>query len=103
MSDDDVDVSGEAGLGFRVATMGGAFAAAWAGRKLVTTAWQAVTGKEPPVNPEDPDVTWQEAVGWALASGAVIGLARLLASRQVTAAYRKRTGTVPSNLQEASS
>lgn len=93
--------SGDAGIGFKVATMAGAFGAAYVARKIVTNAWQAVTGNPPPLNPEDPEVTWAEAAGWALLSGAVIGLARLAATRQVTSGYRKRTGKLPDNLQEA--
>ena len=91
----------DASIGFKVATMAGAFGAAFLARKLVTTAWQAVTGSEPPVNPEDPDTTWAEAAGWALLSGAVIGLARLAAARQVTAGYRKRTGKVPGDVNSS--
>ncbi len=88
---------------FKVAAAGSAIAAAWVGRKAVTLTWKAATGNEPPVNPEDPEVTWKEAVAWALVSGAVIGLARLLASRQAAAWYRKQTGRLPANLQSASS
>src|SRR3954452_10840082 len=93
--------SGEIGfkVGIALATVG----AAWAGRKSVAGLWKVVTGNEPPVNPEDPEVSWQEAVGWALVSGAVIGLARLVASRQATVVYRKTTGVTPTNLQDASS
>ena len=95
--------SNDPGLVFKVATMAGAFGAAFIARKVVTTAWQAITGSEPPANPEDPEVTWAEAAGWALVSGAVIGLARLAATRQVTAGYRKRTGNLPPDLEKSSS
>ena len=49
--------------------------------------------------PEDPDTTWHEAIGWALLSGAVIGLARLAAVRQAAAYYRHSTGHLPKALQ----
>ncbi|PPK98021.1 uncharacterized protein DUF4235 [Kineococcus xinjiangensis] len=61
--------------------------------------WKFLTGSNPPDNPEDPDVGWKEAVLWALASGAVIGIARLLAERQAAAYYRKAVGTRPPGLR----
>ncbi|GAB7193154.1 hypothetical protein NUM3379_38630 [Kineococcus sp. NUM-3379] len=57
--------------------------------------WKLATGTNPPDNPEDPDVGWKEAVLWALASGAVIGIARLIAERQAAAYYRKAVGARP--------
>lgn len=76
--------------------------AAVVARKLATSGWKLVTGREPPVNPEDPDVTWQEALGWAVASGALIGVARLLAARKAANYYRRSTGSLPPNLNKAS-
>jgi len=87
---------------FKIMATGGALGAAFLGRKAVTWTWKLATGNEPPANPEDPEVTWREAVAWALVSGAAIGLARLLAGRQVAAFYRKQTGKLPANLQDAS-
>lgn len=71
-------------------------------RKALTTSWKVATGKEPPQNPADPDVSMGEAVAWAAASGVAIGLARMLASRKAANYYRKSTGHLPPNLQEAS-
>ncbi len=90
-------------LAFKVLASVGAVGAAFLARKVVTHTWTATTGNAPPVNPEDPEVTWKEAVAWALVSGAAIGLARLLASRQAAVWYRKQTGRIPGNIQEASS
>jgi hypothetical protein len=69
-------------------------------RKLVTSGWTATTGKEPPANPEDPDVSWPEAIGWAVASGAVVGVARLMATRKAAAYYAKSAGHPPKSLQK---
>lgn len=71
-------------------------------RKALTTSWKVATGKEPPQNPADPDVSMGEAVAWAVASGVAIGVARMLASRKAANYYRKSTGHLPPNLQEAS-
>jgi len=81
---------------------GAAVGAAAVARKIVTSGWTAATGKEPPANPEDPEVSWPEAVGWAVASGALIGVARLLATRQAAAYYTRSAGRPPKKLQKAS-
>ena len=72
-----------------------------AARKAVTTSWKMATGKQPPQNPADPDVSIGEAVAWAVVSGVVIGLARMLASRRAADYYRRSTGHLPPNLQDA--
>ncbi|HET7533068.1 MAG TPA: DUF4235 domain-containing protein [Nocardioidaceae bacterium] len=73
-----------------------------AARKALTTSWKVATGKEPPQNPADPDVSIGEAVAWATVSGIAVGVARMLASRKAANYYRKSTGHLPPNLQEAS-
>lgn len=72
-------------------------------RKAMTTSWKVATGKEPPQNPADPDVSMGEAVAWAVVSGVAIGVGRMLASRKAANYYRRSTGHLPPNLQEASS
>jgi Protein of unknown function (DUF4235) len=82
-------------LGF-VATV----AATVATRKLLSATWQLATGKEPPNNPEHPDVSIAEAVAWASVSGIAVGLARMLASRKAADYYRRSTGRLPGNLED---
>ena len=65
-----------------------AFGAAFGARKLVTLAWKQVTGKEPPTDPQDPQVGIGEALSWAVLTGVAIETARLLAVR--TASRRMR-------------
>ncbi len=50
-------------------------------KKVLDGTWKAATGNEPPTHAEDPDLTWREAVMWAVLSGAVIGVAQLVAAR----------------------
>jgi len=50
-------------------------------KKLLDGTWKAATGNKPPTTAEDPDLTWREAVAWAVLSGAVIGVAQLVAAR----------------------
>jgi subtilisin family serine protease len=79
-----------------VSTVGAGIAA----RKALTAVWKMSTGKEPPSNPEHPDTEMGEALAWAVFSGIVVALARLLAQRKAAAYYRKSTGRLPGNLEE---
>jgi hypothetical protein len=66
-----------------------AFAAAYGTRKLVTVAWKRITGKEPPSDPHDPQVSIGEALTWALVLGVAMETARLLAGRVATKNIRR--------------
>jgi hypothetical protein len=81
---------------------GGAVLSGIAAKKVITTGWKAVTGHEPPANPEHPDTTWAEAIAFALLSGAIVGVARMLAARKAAEYYRKSTGHLPPKMQEVS-
>ena len=83
--------------------LGSTIVAGIAARKAMTTSWKVATGKEPPSNPADPDVSIGEALAWAMLSGVAIGVMRMLASRKAADYYRRSTGHLPPNLQEASS
>ena len=78
------------------ATVGATIAA----RKAISATWKLSTGKQPPSNPEHPDVSMGEAVTWAVASGVAVGLARMLASRKAADYYRRSTGHLPGNLED---
>ena len=75
-----------------------AIAAAAAAKKVLNTTWRATTGKNPPANPADPDVDVWEAVAWAAASGTLIAIARMLATRKAADYYTKSTGRLPPDL-----
>jgi len=66
---------------------------------LLHAGWHAVTGRKPPTVPEDPDTGWREAIVWASVSGAVVGLARLVATRKAAAYYARSAGELPAELQ----
>jgi hypothetical protein len=61
-------------------------------QKVLDGTWKAATGNPPPSDPSDPDVEWKTAIGWAVVSGVVLGLAQLVASRGVGryVRYRRR-------------
>lgn len=59
------------------------FAAGFAARKLIEFGWKKITGKEPPTEPESPEVAILEAVSWAVVTGIGMEVSRLLATRLV--------------------
>ena len=65
---------------FNAATM---MAASFVARKAITVVWTKVTGKKPPVNPEDPGVAFVEALTWSVLTGVTVAAFRLLAIRAV--------------------
>ena len=62
-----------------LATMSTAFLA----RKALIVAWTKATGKEPPTNPEDPQVALPEAIGWSVLVGITVAIVRVLTIRAV--------------------
>jgi hypothetical protein len=57
-----------------------------AATKAVTTAWESVTGEEPP-DVHDPEVSTVRAVVWAVASGIALGIVQLLVGRYASRKY----------------
>jgi Protein of unknown function (DUF4235) len=75
--------------GSRAAGTVAALAAAYGTRRLMTLGWKRVTGKEPPSDPHDPQVSIREALSWAVLLGVGIETARLLAMRAATRRVRR--------------
>jgi len=84
---------------WKVMAMGAAIGASVVAHKLTDGSWKFIRGTEPPKNPEDPDIDWSEAIGFALLSGAIVGLSRMVASRQAAAIYKRSTGQLPKAMQ----
>ncbi len=82
-----------------VFSLGSALGAAALARKALNTSWRMATGKNPPANPADPDVDLKEAVVWAIASGTIVGLARMLATRRAANYFIRSTGKLPAQLE----
>jgi hypothetical protein len=80
---------------------GGAVLTGMLAKKVLTTGWEKATGNPPPANPESPETSWGEALAWAIISGAIVGVARMLATRKAAEYYRKSTGHLPPELEEA--
>jgi hypothetical protein len=91
MADDD-----DAGsTGYKLLAMLASLVGALIARKALTATWKIASGKEPPQNPAHPTVTWPEAVSWAVASGAVVGLARMIAQKKVADSFHKAGSNTP--------
>jgi hypothetical protein len=86
--------------GYKIMALVASLVGAMVARKTLTLGWKLVSGKEPPANPEHPEVTWGEAVSWAIISGAVVGLARMVAQKRVASSWHRSTGTLPPGLEE---
>jgi len=69
-------------------------------KPLVERAWRLLFRSDPPGNPAHRDVTWREAVLWAVFTGALVGLVRLVAQRAAAAAWRRATGSDPRGLAD---
>lgn len=79
-----------------------AIAAGMATRTLITKAWTARTGEEPPQNPGDPSVAWPQAIAWSAGLGVGVGVARTLGQRGAAKAWTEATGQLPPGFGEAS-
>jgi subtilisin family serine protease len=88
-------------FGYRIFASIGAAAGGIVARKALNASWRQATGKEPPTNPEHPDVRWGEALSWAIASAGVVAAAKLLAQRRVAATWRRASGSLPPGLDES--
>ncbi|GAA1546109.1 hypothetical protein GCM10009678_30990 [Actinomadura kijaniata] len=86
-------------IGWRVLAGGSAFAGGFVAKKAIALAWKKTTGKEPPTNPESPEVALSEAIGWIVVMGIGMEVARLLATRAAARQWAKSTGTLPSHLK----
>ncbi|GLY13894.1 DUF4235 domain-containing protein [Kineosporia rhizophila] len=83
---------------WKVLSAASAIAAAQAANQTLNIIWKGATGGQPPTVPEDPETTWKEAIAWAALSGAIMGVARMFATRKAAAYYVKSTGTMPKAL-----
>lgn len=78
---------------------GAAAVAAVTARRTLTAGWEKGTGTKPPANPADPTTEWRQAVLWAVLTGAVIGLVRMLATRQAAVLAKRYSGDLPDDVK----
>jgi len=77
---------------------GAAVAAVAASKPLIERGWRMTFKSEPPGNPAHHDVSWRDALLWAVITGAIVGVIRLVAQRLAAAAWQKATGDYPESL-----
>jgi Protein of unknown function (DUF4235) len=91
-----VDVAGPVTkLGWKIVGGTATTAAGAAASRTATVAYRKIRKSEPPTNPANPHTRWAEAIGWAVLSGAVIGIGRLAAERLAARGWVWATGTLP--------
>jgi hypothetical protein len=69
----------------------GGLAASVVARRVVHVVWVAATGKAVPEDPADPRVSTGEAVAFAVTTGAVMGVVRLLVQRKANSIKARRS------------
>lgn len=69
-------------------------AAAALAQRALSTGWKVATGHTPPTKPESPEVGVVEAVVFAGLAGALLNIARVVATRQAAKQWAKRHGGV---------
>lgn len=87
--------SGDSSKVWSLMSLGSSVGAAIVARKALEASWKTAARRKPPANPADPDIDWWEAVTWALTTGAVASLARMLAQRRAAEYYARSTGHLP--------
>lgn len=85
----------------KIVMAGAAVLASMVARKATDGTWKFVTGSDSPENPEDPDINIKEAVAFAVLSGVIVGLARLVANRQATKLLARGSSRRPAQLADA--
>lgn len=90
-------------IGWKLLAAGAGLAAGVVAQKLTDGTWRLVSGGDAPNQPEDPEVDWKQAAAFAVLSGAVVGLSRLLANREAAKLYRRSTGHLPAQFQKSDS
>lgn len=70
-------------------------------RKAMTMAWERLSsGSSEPPDPGDRRVGWFGALSWAAATGASLGVARLVGARVAARAWEAATGDSPPGVAE---
>ncbi|MFC4113447.1 DUF4235 domain-containing protein [Nonomuraea zeae] len=60
---------------------------AWGARKLLGFVWVKATGKEPPLDPDSPEVGMGEAIGYAVLMGVGMSVAQIVVNRTAKKRY----------------
>ncbi len=89
-----------AGAAYKVLALVGGLGAKKVAGSALDKGWAKTRGGEPPRNPATPGTGWGEAILWAVASGATVGIARLIVVRATAKAWQKSTGNLPPGVED---
>jgi hypothetical protein len=64
-------------------------------RQGLQQAWKLTMHEDPPRDPSSSDVPWRQAIIWTVATGALVGLGRLIARRGAAAGWERLMGNRP--------
>jgi hypothetical protein len=59
-------------------------------RQAVQQGWERTRDERAPLNPAAPGVSWGEALTWALVSGAIVGVGRVVVRRGVAGIWNQQ-------------
>lgn len=85
---------------YKALGVGSGIVAAKLARSVLDKGWAKTRGGEPPRNPAVPGTTWSEALLWAVASGVIVAVARMLATKGVASSWTRATGHLPPGVEE---
>ena len=88
-------------LAWKVLGSGAAVLAGAVANQVITRGWKAVSGKDAPNDPTNPDdASWKEAVVFAVLTGVVVQGARIAAQRKAAEYYQRSSGHLPSAIEK---
>lgn len=82
-------------MGWKITSAIAGVAAGFVARKVVKRTWEMATGEDAPDSPEDPRLTWGQAIAFAAVSGVVMEVVRTVAARGAGQYYANKTGLGP--------
>lgn len=86
-------------VGSKLAGIGTGIAVRKLSEVVLDKVWVRTKGTQPPAHPAAPDTPWAEALIWAVASGAAVGVGRLVAMKGAASAKVKLTGKAPEGME----
>lgn len=97
---DEVRVARSGGRGaWKALDASSGLVAAMLAPRVSTLAWRAVTGRKPPTNTRNPELSTKEAVAWAAIGGASVQIVRTLVRRGAASYWVKSTGNLPPGMK----
>jgi hypothetical protein len=90
-------------VGWKIVSTACGLLGALVARRLVRTAWAAVTGESeegPILDPADRRFKWRDAVLWAATVSVGLGIAKVVSARIAVAGWEVATGTLPPGVEE---